>query len=136
MLLGEREVTRAGVEQHVSPALSELSTGAIGHPSIAANLEADSNAAAIEQHVAEWVVTAADFDAADYSGRPAAEPAWLVMNAVARQVLFRNKAEELTVARDRGRVVDSTFVKHGQAEAGDEALRIGHELLSISIAVA
>ena len=46
LLLGEREMARAGVEQDVGPALGEPRPGAVGDPGVAANFEADPHVAA------------------------------------------------------------------------------------------
>ena len=61
--------------------------------------------------------------------RPAAKPAWLVVNAVAGQVLLGDEAEQLAVASDGGRVVERALVERRQAEAGEQALRVWDKLL-------
>ena len=88
MLFGEREVAGAGIDQYIGAARRQARTGAVGDPGVAADFEADSHAAAIEKDVADRVLTAADFDAADDAGGPTAEPAGLVVDAISGQVLF------------------------------------------------
>ena len=87
-LLAERKMARGGIEQNVGAAGGEARTGAIGDPGVAADFDADPHAAAVEEQVADRVLAAVDFDAADGARRPAAEPARLVVNAVAGEVLL------------------------------------------------
>ena len=93
LLLGEREVAGAGIEQHIGATPGELSTCAVGDPGVAADFETDPHTAAIEEQVAEQDFFAANIDATHDAGRPTAEPARLVVDAVASEVLFADEAQ-------------------------------------------
>ena len=127
LLLGEREMAGAGVEQDVGPALGEPGAGAVGDPGVAADFEADPHAAAVEQQIADRILACPPISMlADCAGRPAAEPARLVVDAVARQVLLGHEAQQPAVAGHGRRVVDGALEEHRQAEASDHALRLRH----------
>ena len=113
LLFGEGEMAGTGVDQDIGSALREASTGAVGDPGIATDLEADPHAAAIEEQVADWIFVPADFDASHDAGGPAAEPARLVVNAVAGQVLLGDETEQLAVAGESGGVVNPPSKKIG-----------------------
>src|SRR5882757_91622 len=97
------------VKQHIGAALRKPSAGPVSDPRIAANLETNPHSAAIEQQIANRIIVSRDFYAADDARRPATKPAWLVVNAVAGQMLLRHQAQEPPVAGDGHRVVDGAL---------------------------
>src|SRR5690606_26606587 len=111
-LLAEGEVTGAGVEDHIDPLERQIAAGAMRDPGVLADLEAQLDAAAVEVKVAQGHVDAGDLDVGAQPLRPRLEPARLVVNAVAGEVLLGDDAGEATVDGEGGAVVDGLVEVH------------------------
>src|SRR5690242_4979337 len=96
----------ARVEKHVGAALGESRASAIGDPGVAADFKADAYTAAVEKQIAQRIFLATDLDAADDSRGPTTEPARLVVNAIAREMLLGDEAEQLAVASHGSSVIE------------------------------
>ena len=88
----------ARVEDDVGTALGKPCARAISHPSVAADFHADLYAATVEQQIADRIGVAVDGHLSDVARGPRCEPTWLVMNAIAGQMLLADEAEQSAIA--------------------------------------
>ena len=121
--LAEGEVACAGIEDDVYPLRRHASAGPAGHPGVLAYLEADLNAAAVEDQVADRILLAAKLDRVADLLRPGLEPAGLVVQAVAAEEPLGHKARDPPIDRQAGTVEQGVAMQERQAQAHDHALR-------------
>ena len=102
--------------------------GALCHPGVLADLEADGDAVAHEVEVAQWVELAGDLDLAAALLGPGLEPARLVVESLASQVLLGGEPRDAAIGNDAGRVVQTTPTANRHPDADDHPLRPRDEL--------
>ena len=125
--LAEGEVAGAGVEDDVDSLRRHAAAGPARHPGVLANLEADLDATAVEDQVADRILLAAKLDrVADLLG-PGLEPAGLVVQAVAAEEPLGHEARNPPIDRQAGTVEQGVAMQERQAQAHDHALRGGKD---------
>jgi hypothetical protein len=108
--------------------MAVLAAAPLRDPCILADLEADSHAGEIEEHVAERVALATAFELHDLMVGPGLEPARLVVKPLASEVLLGREPCDLSVGDEACGVVETAPTPDRHPNAHDHALGLGHEL--------
>jgi hypothetical protein len=121
-------VARRWIANDVCATQREVRTRPIRDPGVLANLEANAHVADVEHEVADRVtpdtaVRVGALEDIDLAGGPCFEPTRLVMDAIARKELFRNKPDDLAVGEESGGVVQGLLVIDGQTDGDNHAFR-------------
>ena len=122
-------MARARVENHIDRVRRHAAAGPSRHPGVLADLEADLDAAAIEDQIADRILLTVDFDLIANVLRPRLEPTRLVVQAVAAEKSLGDESRDLPVDRQAGAVEQGAAVEERQAKAHDHAFRGRHNLL-------
>ena len=101
-------------------------TPSLRDPCVLADLEADSHAREIEEHVAERVALPVALELHHLMVRPRFEPAWFVVKPLARKVLFGREACNAAVGDDARGVVQTAPTSNRHPDTHDHALGLGH----------
>src|SRR4051794_23510190 len=126
-------MTGTGVKNQIDAAEGQAPAGALGDPSVFADLKADLHPsfapAAIEVQVANRIELTIAGEGFNYSLRPGLEPAQLIVDAVAGQKALDHKAGDAAVGQKRGRVEHGILIEDWQPHRDNQAARLRNNLL-------
>ncbi len=114
-MLSKRKVARAWIQNEIHAARRQV-PGPVRDPRVFADLETYPHVATFEDDVAQGVTSAVQVELHLSVRRPRFEPAWLVVNALARQILFGDETCDPLVRDQAGRVKEAPTIEREAAQ--------------------
>ena len=123
-------MARTGVEDNIDPAAGEVAAGAVSDPGVFADFERDADAIEIENDVADGDVFPISLKGLFYHDAfgPWLEPAWLVVETIASEVLLGYEASDLAIDEDGNGIKDGIFDPDRKTDRDDHPAGFGGDL--------
>jgi len=129
LLLTEGEMAGRRVEDQVDSAGRQGHARPVGGPGVFTDLEPDPHASELESEVSDRQVAVSLPDPAPTAAGPGPEPAGLVVNPVAGEVLLAHDPRQPAIRGDRHGVVHAVLVPDRQADRDRESPGLRENLL-------